>query len=128
MFNEQIIKLDKINKVGSGRVYTEGEFSTGGTWIDDAPVYSKVISRTDITRANTYTISHGISNLGMILSYSGIIKSKDKSFQCSMENAEIIATGSFFISGDNIVFETLDSIGGGPFDVTLILEYTKETV
>ncbi len=127
MFNDQLITLDQIKGTGSDRVYSENEFLTGGTWIDDRVIYSKVINHPNVTGNTEYSIPHGISNLGLIVSYTGLLKSENDAFQCSMELIDIVTAGSFFISGNNIVFSMTETIGNSFLNATFILEYVKET-
>lgn len=70
-----------INSVSSSiqpAVYEANTYSTTetriGTWINDKPIYRKVVSFGALPNADTKRVSHGISNLENVIKVSGMGK------------------------------------------------------
>ena len=57
-----------------GESYSTTEQKTGGTWIDGKPIYKKTFSFTTNGSNTNTAVQHGISNLDVIIDYSGMLK------------------------------------------------------
>ena len=115
--------------VGGNAQYTDGystsEIKTNKVWIDNKPLYSKVIYDTTSRSAGSYNISHGISNYGEIISYkvmcyqsSTIIH--DGSSTSALSGSERITS---YFNDTNISIRTSWPI----VKTIVIIEYTKTT-
>ena len=67
---------DAIEALGS---YSTTEVDTGKKWIDNSPIYRKVISIGDVEAATASNTDHGITNLGLVIDYK-LIAISDSSF------------------------------------------------
>lgn len=109
-----------------------------GTWIDNRPIYRKVIDLGTLPNANTVNIPHNIDNLDRIISISGMAKSPNQNlllpFPYGVGNDAFNSDGTVKINGvpiniyeeqGNIVVYTLSDRS----DMTgyVILEYIKTT-
>ena len=109
--------------------YSTTETSTGQTWIDDKPIYRKVIKFGAMTGNNRYTIAHGIS-YDTIVSFDAIARNSTNSYlplarvgynSDSQINAAL--NGYAYITPDDAII-----IGGSQTNYTgahVVIEYTK---
>lgn len=106
--------------------YSTDEVLTGGTWIDDKPIYRKVIEITDTNSAFTYT--HNLSIDKYIRhEFNGLID--DAKYIYSLNVNTIFGTG---ITLGDIVYITnsisVENPNSLPIsNAVLVLEYTKTT-
>lgn len=83
MYNgsNQWVCLNQKGKVSSGDIdwlamtfgnYSTSEQDTKLTWINGAKIYKKTVVSTDLVTGEN-NINHGISNLGLVLKYDGLV-------------------------------------------------------
>lgn len=53
--------------------YSTSEVDTGYTWVDDKKIYKKTVYISSFPNATEKTVSHGISNIGQIISLCGFM-------------------------------------------------------
>ena len=96
-----------------------------GTWIDNKPLYSKVIYDTTSRSAGNYNISHGITNYNEIISYKVMCYQSsttihDGSSTSALSGSERITS---YFNDTNISIRTSWAI----VKTIIIIEYTKTT-
>lgn len=128
--NNTTKKITKENMYG-GYIYSSDE-SVIGKWINDKPIYRKVIVLNSITpdSGTTKTILHNINNLERIVNLNCIVD--NGSFQYNANNYTWVEDGanSMQIWVDNTtVFINFDGLHYLPYVdyAHIILEYTKRT-
>ena len=107
--------MGAINKIKVGNVYYDIQgkdiYSTTeqviGTWVNDKPIYRKVI--VDTTNNTDYSITHGISNIDQITCVYGI---------CD-DDTNFIPFG--FSANTDYAFVSAD------YTKNIVIEYTKTT-
>lgn len=62
-------------------VYSTEEVKTNKVWIDEKPIYRKVVYFGDLPNNTSKSIAHGISNLGYIIHWYGFCKGKTNELQ-----------------------------------------------
>lgn len=111
-------------------VYSTEEVKTNKVWIDEKPIYRKVVYFGDLPNNTSKSIAHGISNLGYIIYWYGFCKGKTNELQrpvpfpgISSTNDQAVrvysnnTTLSIACVGDNSVYG----------DCYVTIEYTKTT-
>ena len=110
--------------------YSTAETKTNKVWIDNKPIYRKVVYFGDLPNDTSKSIAHGISNLGYIIHWYGFCKGKTNELQrpvpfpgISSTNDQAVrlysnnTTLSIACVGDNSVYG----------DCYVTIEYTKTT-
>lgn len=69
------IGSDNIDYTTLGGNYSLEEIDTGFTWIDGSHIYKKTISVGNMPNASQKNVPHGITNLGRVVKYEGIVNS-----------------------------------------------------
>ena len=114
--------VNAINELKSGDVYSESEVKTNKVWINNKPIYRKVIDFGGLPNYNIKNINHNISNLGTVTNVYGVFSNGT--------NQMIIPAGNDYNSS---VLISSTQIGiATPLDLTsfsgyVIIEYTKTT-
>lgn len=108
------------------------EYSTNetkiGTWIDGKPIYRKVLNVGTVTTQKTY-ITHNIANLGKLVNLYGTcnrqIDNRQQIIPSNYTNWEIFL---YDISSIEISLYFSDNQWNAtPYDIVVIIEYTKTT-
>lgn len=68
------ISGSQIDWTTTAQSYSETEVDTGATWIDGKPIYKKTFSFTTSGSNTNTSVQHGISNLGVIVDYNGMLR------------------------------------------------------
>lgn len=108
--------LENINS------YSTTETLTGGTWIDDKPIYRKVIEYTFDSSGLGVSIPHGITDLENIV--KGKIITQGSSRKTNLI-APSITWGDTFLNDSNVELENVNM--ETDITINIILEYTKTT-
>lgn len=111
-------------------IYSTSEVKTNKVWIDNKPIYRKVVYFGDLPNNTSKSIAHGISNLGYIIHWYGFCKGKTIELQrpipfpgISSTNDQAVrlysnnTTLSIACVGDNSAYG----------DCYVTIEYTKTT-
>ena len=116
----------KINDKLNQDVYSTSEIKTNKIWIDNKPIYRKVIVGTTPLPAPAPSLAHNISNIGDYRSYADV-RFVHKHNGNSYTNT--IASSSAFISTDAITSSTITFNVADNWNEVFIpiitLEYTK---
>ena len=99
-----------------------------GTWMGK-PLYRKVIDIGNLPNANSKSVNHGISNLGIVTKYYGTAESSDSSIPIPYTYPS--ATGANYGIGlDPVTSTTITVVTGvdrSGYTGHVVLEYTKTT-
>ena len=116
------------------QTYSTNEVDTGKTWVDGKKIYRKVLTGTTTTTNAAFSISHGISNFGIVMiDNKSFVKSTGGGntfiypVNCppnvsSDYNARPIRA---YINNENVSLYIGAYNGYTSFDYAIILEYTK---
>lgn len=132
-----IVQNNTTKKITKENMYGNYIFSTNetvvGKWIDDKPIYRKVITTNSLVGSEDYKqISHGISNIDNIVSLKCIAKDENdvsfdfNNFTGTTENNEFINSIKVFVDNTDI-FVYHGAIISFVNEAHFILEYTKTT-
>ena len=108
--------------------YSTEEVNTGKRWINNKPIYRKVVNFGTLPNNAHKTVPHGISNVENFISVTGWTKNPSDNVNF---NLPFVSPGSDYcvsldISGDNIDVQTARNRTS--FTISyVILEYTKTT-
>lgn len=113
---------DYINKINR---YSTTEETIVGVWIDNKPIYRKVINIGSITNTSGNNIVNpNIDNLDTLISLDGMFKVSDNIIPINFYNS-VTASGSYsfccFYSNNNLYILCKTAINSG----FVIMEYTK---
>lgn len=109
--------------------YSTTEVDTGLKWIDNSPIYRKVISFTTGGSAGDLTVNHGISNFGTLLSVYGYLQDTSTNYfpipsiYRDMNGAYTIAVYRVDDSNVTITYGASRTNRSG----YIVLEYTKSS-
>ncbi len=124
-------RVDFLNITKNGKELYSNIYSTTetivGKWIDDKPIYRKVISGITGSSAGEKTIAHGISNLDKFIKIDGFTDENDQRILPSFyrDFQEQYALSVYYANATDILI-TYGSARTSK-DFYLILEYTKTT-
>jgi hypothetical protein len=122
--------VNAINELKDGEVYSTSEVKTNGVWIDNKPIYRKVIDMGSLpSSASAPTINHNITNIDKIISLYGI------AMQSSGATLHIPHVGSENMSNNLYMalratkewVQIYVSRNASDYNAYVILEYTKTT-
>lgn len=111
-----------------GLVYSSNETDTGKIWTDGKPIYRKVVSATNKRIASGETISHNISNLGEVVSMSGVLfdGTNNRIYPTVYMNGTSLEVLQCGVNATNIFFSgNLDWNASATRTHTFIIEYVK---
>ena len=129
-----------INSVSSSiqsSVYEANTYSTTekriGTWINDKPIYRKVIDFGNLPNNNTKRVNHNISNMDRVTKLTGIVQmGSGATSGLSWGSLPLVYSGSeytynttLFCNKTEIVCRTAQD--RSEFSAYVIIEYTKTT-
>ena len=111
---------------GGGVDYSTDEQDTGLKWIDGSAIYQKTFDVQSITLGSWVQIAHGISNLGTVIDFSGIIyRPADNWFTPLNYYADANSYILSEIGATNIEIKV--NFASGTYKAYLTLKYTKAT-
>lgn len=123
-----------INSVSSSiqpAVYEANTYSTTetriGTWINDKPIYRKVIDFGNLPNNTAKRVNHNISNIDRVIRLTGItqVDSSWNSLPLVYSGSEYIYNTTLSCNKTEIVCRTAQDRSG--FSAYVIIEYTKTT-
>ena len=109
-----------------GISYSTEEQDTGLKWIDDKPVYQKVISAGALPNATSSTVAHGITGLDTLIWAIGCSGSEAGNHVPIPYTNVSAASGqaSFYVSATNIIITTGENMSQY-INTYFVLQYTK---
>lgn len=117
------------NLVAGLSVYSTTEANTGQTWINNKPIYRKVIEFGNLPNNTSKTVAHGISNLENFIKCDFIAtRSSDKDtlfIPYVTFNSNNTGGIVFYINSVNVYVTTVTDRSA--YSGIIILEYTKTT-
>ena len=133
--NPEGVATDELEKLGIGDIiysvpkasdFSTTEHLTGRKWVDGSDIYEKSFVSTSALSASN-TISHGITDLDLVIHCDTIIKTSSKDHQIPIttddNNATIDITPSSVVIELSSNYVTYRATGG----YIITLEYTKVT-
>lgn len=106
--------------------YSTSETQTGTTWIDDKPIYRKVVNIGALPNAAMKNVAHGITNIDTITDYYGMVASTSKTAlkipYVATESLDYIA---MYVSITNVAVKTKQDMSA--YGGYAVVEYTKTT-
>lgn len=111
-------------------VYSTEEVKTNKVWIDEKPIYRKVVYFGDLPNNTSKSIAHGISNLGYIIHWYGFCKGKTKELQRPVPFPGISSTNDQAVRlYSNNTTLSIACVGDNSYygDCYVTIEYTKTT-
>lgn len=108
--------------------YSTNEIKVG-TWIDDKPIYRKVINFGALPNTTTKSVAHGLTNIDFITDIRILSKNPTYSYYISIpytNKSNVTYQVEFYIDATNVVITTGDNKSGYT-NTYVILEYTKTT-
>lgn len=100
-----------------------------GTWIDNKPLYRKIISTGNLPNTSVKNINHGISNLDKYINMYGIVS--DGAYSIPLPyfySSEMISTYGIGIEApNNSSINIITGVDRTGYSGYVILEYTKTT-
>lgn len=111
-----------------GLIYSTTETDTGKIWTDGKPIYRKVVSANNKRIAAGETIAHNISNLGEVVSMSGVLfdGTNNRNYPTVYMNNTSLEVLQCNVNATNIFFTgNLDWNASATRTHTFIIEYVK---
>ena len=112
-----------VNTIQDSQSYSTTEQKTGGTWIDEKPIYRKVVDLGNLPNATTKSVSHGISNIGLVTDLRGIWYASNDYRTLPYVGGG--ATYDVYLSADNTNIKVQTGMDRSSFTGFAIIEYTK---
>ena len=112
-----------VNTIQDSQSYSTTEQKTGGTWIDEKPIYRKVVDLGNLHNATTKSVSHGISNIGLVTDLRGIWYASNDYRTLPYVGGG--ATYDVYLSADNTNIKVQTGMDRSSFTGFAIIEYTK---
>lgn len=115
-----------VNAFSDGEVYSTSEVKTNSIWIDNKPIYRKVV-QTGALSGSVKNVAHGISSLNIVINLYGIAITSGNAYYTipRVVNTQTNQQIGLNANGTNI---TLDAGSNASFaDSFVIIEYTKTT-
>ena len=114
-----------INELGLGEYSTTEKIV--GKWIDGKPIYRKVLNVGTVTAQKSY-ISHNIANLGKLVNLYGTFNRNDNAQQTMPGNYTNWETYLYDVTSTEIsIYFSNNQWNRNPYDIVVIIEYTKTT-
>jgi len=118
--NGDILKFNGNKWVNDKKFNYSTEEQVVGTWIDGKPLYQKSISM------SSWTVGHGISNLGDVISCIGVINSGNMRFLIPYVSDNVSGYRMTFVVDDTNI--DIQHGSGWTFStVVATIQYTKTT-
>lgn len=120
--------VNAINEVNNSTIYSTTE-KVVGKWINNKPLYRKVISTGNLPNASVKNINHGVSNLDKYINMYGIVS--DGAYSVPLPYfypSEMISTYGIGIEApNNLSINIITGIDRTGYSGYIVLEYTKTT-
>lgn len=109
--------------------YSESEVNTGKKWINNKPIYRKVVDFGNLPNATSKSTAHGISNLGTIVKMDGFMTNGTLStiLPVTIPDANYISYGVGVESIDTTNITVSTGTDRTSYTAFFIVEYTKTT-
>ena len=117
-----------INSMQNGNAYLTSEVTTGMTWIDNKPIYRKVIDCGALPNATTKSVAHNVSNIDTVVFANGVSYSTTTGFNFPIPYAAdtLQAQVKMWVTSTDIYLQTIAN--RSEYNQTyIIIEYTKTT-
>lgn len=118
-----------VNEIINGEVYSTNEIKTNKVWIDNKPIYRKVINFGALpSSASTLSVSHNI-NYDKIVNLYGICSDNNgTTMHIPHVEATNMASGiSISLRSTSSSIQIYTSGNGSSYNAYIIIEYTKTT-
>ena len=115
-----------VNAFSDGEVYSESEVKTNSVWINNKPIYRKVVN-TGALSGTTKNVAHGISNLNIVTKLYGFAITNGNDYYTipRIVNTQINQQIGLFANATNV---TIDAGSNASFaNSFVVIEYTKTT-
>ena len=113
-------------KITNLQTYSTSETNTGKTWINNKPIYRKVIAFGSMPNNSLKTIAHGISNLGETIRLYGMAFKTDTKRSLTIPDPEPSAEITCNVTNTDIYITTHNDRSAFN-DSFICIEYTKTT-
>lgn len=114
-----------LNAINENNRYSTTETTTGQTWIDDKPIYRKVVEVASLPNNTQISYSHGIVNADSFVTVRGIAKSTTLSLPIPF--VERTGATNIQIYAQAASFDISTNYDASSYAGTIIFEYTKTT-
>lgn len=123
----QITVANTITNPAVGKSYSTDEQLTGGTWIDDKPIYKKTVSCGQLPNNDGKDTPHGIANIDKVIDTYGIaIDGNDISV--SLPFADAVSDGCISAYRNGAIIRITTGKDRSSFTESYVtIEYTKTT-
>lgn len=120
--------VNAINEIEAGNVYSTNETNTGKIWINNEPIYRKVVEITSLTIGGAY-YSLDMTNQNIIDYQPFLIidNSSTTQIETPFYNNADDRFRCLIIQSSNQIFYNIGSGNSGATKVRIIIEYTKTT-
>ena len=121
--------VNAINELKDGEIYSTSEVKTNKVWIDNKPIYRKVINFGALSSsASTLSVSHNI-NYDKIVNLYGICSdSNGTTMHIPHVGTTNMASGiSISLRSTSSSIQIYTSGNGSSYNAYIIIEYTKKT-
>ena len=99
-----------------------------GKWIDNKPIYRKVIDFGTLPNTSTKTVAHNISNLGRIIDYKAVARSNSGTHSVlPIPYMQLTVEYGIYMYFDDTSIVVTTGYGRESYSMYVILEYTKTT-
>lgn len=105
--------------------YSTSEVKTNKIWINDEPIYRKVISLGSLPNSSSKNVAHNVSNLGRIVNIYGFAYSSTYTFCLPYTTNTNSSNIALYSSSTNVIIETGQDRSN--FTGYAIIEYTKSS-
>lgn len=121
-----VVKKYIDDSVGDIHIYSTDETDTGNKWINNEPIYRKVIQCGQISSA-VKNIAHDISNLNTVISIYGMLKTTSGAFYKlpRVSRNDVNTQIGLYVTSSQVVIEAGSNANFA--DSFVIIEYTKTT-
>lgn len=107
--------------------YADGEIKVG-TWINNKPLYRKVINFGTLPNATEKQVAHGIGNLDTIVNIRGMAKNPSTNSQFMIPHSSTQNNAAIYVYGGSTYVTIGTGLNRAEFtQCYVILEYTKTT-
>ena len=114
-----------INELGLGEYSTTEKIV--GKWINGKPIYRKVLNIGTVTSQKSY-ITHNIANLGKLVNLYGTFNRNDNAQQTMPGNYTNWETYLYDVTSEYLtIYFSANQWNKSPYDIVVIMEYTKTT-